>query len=76
MNILLNYGYISEINQSGKVAVFKTVVKGDPTPEVTWRRLKGTPLDNDRFKTKYDASSGEWTLEVSKCRRCALLYIS
>ena len=49
----------------GKLAVFKAVVKGDPKPEVSWRRAKGTITDKDKFKSKYDESTGEHILEVS-----------
>ncbi|KAG7221584.1 hypothetical protein INR49_017115 [Caranx melampygus] len=52
--------------QEGKMAVFKAVVKGDPKPEVSWRRAKGHVLDKDKFQTKYDESTGEHILEICK----------
>lgn len=39
-------------------------MKGDPKPEVTWKRAKGDILDKNKFKSKYDESSGEYILEV------------
>ncbi|XP_058498394.1 immunoglobulin-like and fibronectin type III domain-containing protein 1 isoform X1 [Solea solea] len=50
--------------QKGKVAVFKAVVKGDPKPEVSWRRAKGTTSDKDKFQSKYDESTGEYRFEI------------
>lgn len=38
---------------------------GDPKPEVSWRRAKGTVSDKDKFQSKYDESTGEHILEVS-----------
>ncbi|XP_041800845.1 immunoglobulin-like and fibronectin type III domain-containing protein 1 [Chelmon rostratus] len=52
--------------KEGKLAVFKAIVKGDPKPEVTWRRAKGTISDKDKFQTKYDESTGEYILEIHK----------
>ncbi|XP_040908463.1 immunoglobulin-like and fibronectin type III domain-containing protein 1 [Toxotes jaculatrix] len=52
--------------QEGKLAVFKAVVKGDPKPEVTWRRTKGNITDKDKFQSKYDESTGEYILEIRK----------
>lgn len=49
----------------GKFAIFKALVKGDPKPEVSWRRAKGTISDKDKFQTRYDDSTGEHILEVS-----------
>uniref|UniRef100_A0A4W6DDZ4 Immunoglobulin like and fibronectin type III domain containing 1, tandem duplicate 3 n=1 Tax=Lates calcarifer TaxID=8187 RepID=A0A4W6DDZ4_LATCA len=50
--------------QEGQLAVFKAVVTGDPKPEVSWRRAKGTVSDKDKFQSKYDESTGEHILEV------------
>uniref|UniRef100_A0A8D0DDP3 Immunoglobulin like and fibronectin type III domain containing 1, tandem duplicate 2 n=1 Tax=Sander lucioperca TaxID=283035 RepID=A0A8D0DDP3_SANLU len=50
--------------KEGKSAVFKIVVKGDPKPEVSWRRTKGPISDKDKFQSKYDESTGEHILEV------------
>uniref|UniRef100_A0A3Q1CTS2 Immunoglobulin like and fibronectin type III domain containing 1, tandem duplicate 2 n=1 Tax=Amphiprion ocellaris TaxID=80972 RepID=A0A3Q1CTS2_AMPOC len=49
----------------GKLAVFKAVVKGDPKPEVSWKRAKGNILEKQKFLSKYDESTGEYILEVS-----------
>ncbi|XP_069560282.1 immunoglobulin-like and fibronectin type III domain-containing protein 1 [Brachyistius frenatus] len=52
--------------KEGKLAVFKAVVTGDPKPDVSWRRTKGPISDKEKFKTKYDDSTGEHILEVHK----------
>ncbi|XP_038577763.1 immunoglobulin-like and fibronectin type III domain-containing protein 1 [Micropterus salmoides] len=52
--------------KEGKLAVFKAVVTGDPKPEVSWRRSKGTISDKDKFQSKYDESTGEHILEIHK----------
>ncbi|KAM8863493.1 immunoglobulin-like and fibronectin type III domain-containing protein 1 isoform 3-T3 [Spinachia spinachia] len=57
---------MSENTKEGKVAIFKVVVKGDPKPEVTWRRAKGPITDKDKFHSKYDESTGEHILEIVK----------
>uniref|UniRef100_A0A3Q1K807 Immunoglobulin like and fibronectin type III domain containing 1, tandem duplicate 3 n=1 Tax=Anabas testudineus TaxID=64144 RepID=A0A3Q1K807_ANATE len=51
--------------EEGKSAVFKAVVKGDPKPEVSWRRAKGNISNKDKFLSKYDESTGEFVLEVN-----------
>uniref|UniRef100_A0A672YVD5 Immunoglobulin like and fibronectin type III domain containing 1, tandem duplicate 3 n=1 Tax=Sphaeramia orbicularis TaxID=375764 RepID=A0A672YVD5_9TELE len=50
--------------QAGKLVVFKAVVKGDPKPEVSWRRAKGNLSDKDKYHTRYDESTDEYILEV------------
>uniref|UniRef100_A0A3Q1F972 Ig-like domain-containing protein n=1 Tax=Acanthochromis polyacanthus TaxID=80966 RepID=A0A3Q1F972_9TELE len=50
----------------GKLAVFKVMVKGDPKPEVSWKRAKGNILDKKKFTSKYDESTGEYILEIHK----------
>ena len=45
--------------------MFKAVVTGNPKPTVTWNRANGEITDDDKFKSKYDDTSGENTLEVS-----------
>ncbi|XP_067449723.1 immunoglobulin-like and fibronectin type III domain-containing protein 1 [Thunnus thynnus] len=52
--------------QEGKLAIFKAMVKGDPKPEVSWRRTKGNMLDKEKFQNKYDESTGEHILEIHK----------
>ncbi|XP_051280976.1 immunoglobulin-like and fibronectin type III domain-containing protein 1 isoform X2 [Dicentrarchus labrax] len=52
--------------KEGKLAVFKAMVIGDPKPEVSWRRTKGTISDKDKFQSKYDESTGEHILEIHK----------
>lgn len=55
----------NSIHPLGKLGVFKAKVKGDPKPEVTWKRAKGTISDKDKYQSKYDKSTGEYILEVS-----------
>ncbi|CAK6957561.1 immunoglobulin-like and fibronectin type III domain-containing protein 1 [Scomber scombrus] len=50
----------------GKFAIFKAMVKGDPVPEVSWRRTKGNMSDKEKFQMKYDESTGEHILEIRK----------
>uniref|UniRef100_A0A3P9DK09 Immunoglobulin-like and fibronectin type III domain-containing protein 1 n=1 Tax=Maylandia zebra TaxID=106582 RepID=A0A3P9DK09_9CICH len=50
--------------EKGKLAVFKAVVTGDPKPDVSWRRAKGTLSDKEKFQTKYDELTEEHILEV------------
>ncbi|XP_031701472.1 immunoglobulin-like and fibronectin type III domain-containing protein 1 [Anarrhichthys ocellatus] len=52
--------------KEGQVASFKVVVKGDPKPEVSWRRAKGPITDKNKFQSKYDESSGEHIFEIVK----------
>ncbi|KAM9342428.1 immunoglobulin-like and fibronectin type III domain-containing protein 1 [Pholidichthys leucotaenia] len=52
--------------EEGKLAVFKAVVIGDPKPEVSWRRSKGTLSDKGKFQSRYDESKGEYILEIFK----------
>lgn len=50
----------------GKVAVFKAIVVGTPTPTVTWSRANGEIHFNpDMCQQKYDEASHEHTLQVS-----------
>uniref|UniRef100_I3KJU9 Immunoglobulin like and fibronectin type III domain containing 1, tandem duplicate 2 n=1 Tax=Oreochromis niloticus TaxID=8128 RepID=I3KJU9_ORENI len=48
------------------IALVSAVVTGDPKPDVSWRRAKGTLSDKERFQTKYDESTGEHILEIHK----------
>ncbi|XP_061560746.1 immunoglobulin-like and fibronectin type III domain-containing protein 1 [Phycodurus eques] len=50
--------------QEGKSAVFKALVIGEPKPEVTWKRVRGSILDKEKYQTKYDDATGEYILEV------------
>lgn len=43
--------------------VFRAVIIGNPTPEVTWTRNNGE-IDDKRYKITYDKSSGEHQLQV------------
>uniref|UniRef100_A0A8C9S9C4 Immunoglobulin like and fibronectin type III domain containing 1, tandem duplicate 2 n=1 Tax=Scleropages formosus TaxID=113540 RepID=A0A8C9S9C4_SCLFO len=48
----------------GKMAIFRTVVTGDPTPTVTWRRNNGDLTDPEKYHAKYDDRTGENILEI------------
>ncbi|XP_019746199.1 immunoglobulin-like and fibronectin type III domain-containing protein 1 isoform X2 [Hippocampus comes] len=50
--------------QEGKSAVFKALVIGEPKPEVTWKRVRGSILDKEKYQMKYDDSTGEYLLEI------------
>lgn len=59
----------------GKVAVFKAIVVGTPTPKVTWSRAKGEiHFHPDMCLQKYDEASHENTIEVSfTCSRSGII---
>ena len=51
---------------AGKLAVFKAIVLGTPTPTVTWSRTMGDiHFHPDVCQQKYDDVSHEHTIEVS-----------
>uniref|UniRef100_A0AAY4E505 Ig-like domain-containing protein n=1 Tax=Denticeps clupeoides TaxID=299321 RepID=A0AAY4E505_9TELE len=52
--------------QEGKLAIFKAIVTGDPTPKVTWNRANGEINDPEKFQSKYDSVTNEHTLEMPK----------
>uniref|UniRef100_A0A3Q3KXU7 Immunoglobulin-like and fibronectin type III domain-containing protein 1 n=1 Tax=Mastacembelus armatus TaxID=205130 RepID=A0A3Q3KXU7_9TELE len=47
----------------GKLAIFRAIVTGKPTPTVTWVRNNGE-INEERYKIVYDASSGEHQLQM------------
>ncbi|XP_034562794.1 immunoglobulin-like and fibronectin type III domain-containing protein 1 [Notolabrus celidotus] len=49
--------------QEGKIAIFKAVVIGKPTPTVTWVRNDGE-IDEERYKITQDKNSGEYQLQM------------
>ncbi|XP_061582848.1 immunoglobulin-like and fibronectin type III domain-containing protein 1 isoform X2 [Cololabis saira] len=49
--------------QEGKLAIFRAIVTGKPTPTVTWMRNNGE-LPPERYKMVFDASSGEHQLQM------------
>lgn len=51
-------------NFTGKKALFKAMVSGEPAPTVTWGRNKGTVDDSTKYKSRYDARNQEHILEV------------
>ncbi len=52
-------------HNAGKLAIFKAKVIGNPSPTVTWRRAKGEMNDPQKFQSKFDPTTNEYTLEVS-----------
>uniref|UniRef100_A0A3Q2QVP1 Immunoglobulin like and fibronectin type III domain containing 1, tandem duplicate 3 n=1 Tax=Fundulus heteroclitus TaxID=8078 RepID=A0A3Q2QVP1_FUNHE len=49
--------------QEGKMAFFRAIVTGNPTPTVTWVRNNGE-IDEERYKFAYDSVSGEHQLQM------------
>ncbi|XP_071351208.1 immunoglobulin-like and fibronectin type III domain-containing protein 1 [Trachinotus anak] len=49
--------------QEGKMAIFRAVVTGKPTPTVNWIRNDGE-IDEETYKIVYDSSSGEHQLQM------------
>ncbi|XP_039503266.1 immunoglobulin-like and fibronectin type III domain-containing protein 1 [Pimephales promelas] len=59
---------ISLTVQEGKVAIFKAMVSGEPTPTVTWARNKGDMSDPEMYKTRYNERSREHALEIQNAQ--------
>ncbi|XP_057714102.1 immunoglobulin-like and fibronectin type III domain-containing protein 1 isoform X1 [Corythoichthys intestinalis] len=56
---------VNQVNvQEGKLGVFKALVTAEPKPQVTWKRVRGSISDKQKYQTKYDDSTGEYILEV------------
>ncbi|KAA0712681.1 EEF1A2-binding protein 1 [Triplophysa tibetana] len=51
--------------QEGKLACFKSIINGDPTPTVTWARNNGDVSDPERYVVSYNQASGEHQLQMS-----------
>uniref|UniRef100_A0A3B5QLU3 Immunoglobulin like and fibronectin type III domain containing 1, tandem duplicate 3 n=1 Tax=Xiphophorus maculatus TaxID=8083 RepID=A0A3B5QLU3_XIPMA len=49
--------------QEGKMAFFRAIVTGNPTPVVTWMRNNGE-IDEERYKFTFDSISGEHQLQM------------
>uniref|UniRef100_A0A672QL40 Immunoglobulin-like and fibronectin type III domain-containing protein 1 n=1 Tax=Sinocyclocheilus grahami TaxID=75366 RepID=A0A672QL40_SINGR len=49
---------------TGKLAVFKAIITGDPTPNVTWARNNGDVSDPERYVASYDPVLGEHQLQM------------
>lgn len=47
----------------GKIAVFKAVITGNPTPTVTWAR-DNEEINEETYQIVFDKSSGEHQLKV------------
>lgn len=45
------------------MVIFRAIIVGNPTPEVTWTRNNGE-INEERYKIIYDKSSGEHQLQV------------
>ncbi|KTF94830.1 hypothetical protein cypCar_00014142, partial [Cyprinus carpio] len=52
--------------ETGKLAIFKAKVIGNPAPTVTWHRAQGEINDPQKFQNKYDPTTNEYTLEIPK----------
>lgn len=59
---------------TGKLAIFKAIVTGEPTPTVTWSRNNGEISDPEQYQPKFDPLTGEHTLEVSIISHYAIEY--
>ncbi|XP_059186118.1 immunoglobulin-like and fibronectin type III domain-containing protein 1 [Centropristis striata] len=49
--------------QEGKLAIFRAVITGNPTPTVTWARNDGE-IDEERCQIVFDKTSGEHQLQM------------
>uniref|UniRef100_A0A3B3YK25 Ig-like domain-containing protein n=1 Tax=Poecilia mexicana TaxID=48701 RepID=A0A3B3YK25_9TELE len=49
--------------QEGKMAFFRAIVTGNPTPVVTWMRNNGE-INEERYKFTFDSISGEHQLQM------------
>uniref|UniRef100_A0A3Q3AYP7 Immunoglobulin-like and fibronectin type III domain-containing protein 1 n=1 Tax=Kryptolebias marmoratus TaxID=37003 RepID=A0A3Q3AYP7_KRYMA len=49
--------------QEGKLAIFRAIITGNPTPAITWVRNNGE-IDDGRYKTVFDTISGEHQLQI------------
>ncbi|XP_029689550.1 immunoglobulin-like and fibronectin type III domain-containing protein 1 [Takifugu rubripes] len=52
--------------EEGETAVFRVRVKGDPKPDVSWKRTKGAISENETFQTTYNESTGEHVLKIRR----------
>uniref|UniRef100_A0A672RAB7 Immunoglobulin-like and fibronectin type III domain-containing protein 1 n=1 Tax=Sinocyclocheilus grahami TaxID=75366 RepID=A0A672RAB7_SINGR len=50
--------------QEGKLAIFKAIITGSPTPTVTWARNNGDVSDPERYAVSYDPVLGEHQLQM------------
>ncbi|XP_026878929.2 immunoglobulin-like and fibronectin type III domain-containing protein 1 [Electrophorus electricus] len=50
--------------QEGKLAVFKAIVTGDPTPTIRWIRSNGDTSDKEKYITVYNQVTGEHQLQM------------
>ncbi|XP_067387536.1 immunoglobulin-like and fibronectin type III domain-containing protein 1 [Emydura macquarii macquarii] len=52
--------------QEGKNAMFRAVVKGEPTPEVIWKRSKEEMNNSDKYQMFFNAVTTEFILQINK----------
>ncbi|XP_062400978.1 immunoglobulin-like and fibronectin type III domain-containing protein 1 [Sardina pilchardus] len=50
--------------QEGKLAIFKAIITGDPTPTVTWKRNNGKLDDPEKYQVIYDPNANEHQLQM------------
>ncbi|XP_076125294.1 immunoglobulin-like and fibronectin type III domain-containing protein 1 [Alosa pseudoharengus] len=50
--------------QEGKLAIFRAIITGDPTPTVTWRRNNGNTDDPEKYQVIFDPNSNEHQLQM------------
>lgn len=58
---------LSTINSccfAGKLAIFKAIITGNPTPTVTWKRNNGNTDDPEKYIATFDPNSNEYQLQV------------
>uniref|UniRef100_A0A8C4XVD2 Immunoglobulin-like and fibronectin type III domain-containing protein 1 n=1 Tax=Falco tinnunculus TaxID=100819 RepID=A0A8C4XVD2_FALTI len=51
--------------QEGKNAIFKAVVKGVPTPDVKWTRMRGGMDDPAKYETFFNNITNEFILQIN-----------
>lgn len=64
MAFMRPFGHLEHTSLSGEMAVFRVRVKGDPKPDVLWKKTKGAISETETFQTTYDESTGEHILKV------------
>ncbi|KAI5109120.1 immunoglobulin-like and fibronectin type III domain containing 1, tandem duplicate 1 isoform X3, partial [Silurus meridionalis] len=50
--------------QEGKLAIFKAIITGDPTPTVRWTRNNGDISDTEKYLIVYEPVTGEHQLQM------------
>uniref|UniRef100_A0A8D0B9U3 Immunoglobulin-like and fibronectin type III domain-containing protein 1 n=1 Tax=Salvator merianae TaxID=96440 RepID=A0A8D0B9U3_SALMN len=52
--------------QEGKNAIFRAVVKGEPKPEVLWKRNKKEIVDPQKYQISFSPGTDEFILQINK----------